>query len=258
MPDGHPPFAAVFDQVQKLDLIGGPSVVFIFSIRNMTAQPLSFHPVDLVYVTAEKEKIRQSGFFTEFVTEKGETLDPGHVAKTAPFMWELKLPAIRVGDQVTLTVADKEVSLVQSVTFLCTNSEPARFEQTCCFVETPETQLTNPNASFTSMMQRIIERYELLEDKVGVSLRGVAVEGRVDGYVCTITIRGEAIYSRSDHLEEIHFKVQAVAYKANGGVMRTQYQDFTQSPGDPFDIFELHMGGLWEKPARITVYPILT
>lgn len=256
MPDSHPPFAVVFNRVEKRDLVFGPSVAFVFSVRNTTNQRLSFRPVGLVYVTAEKEKLRQSGFLPDFVTDEGETLDPGHVAKTAPFMWELKLPEICIDDQVTLTVASKEVPVMQLVTFICKNSQTARFEQSSVLLEAPELPpLTN--SGFSAMMQSVLERYELLEDKAGIALRGLAAEGDVSDKYYNVTIRGEVIYNRSGDLGGTAFRLQAIAYKADGGVMKIAYtDDFSQSPSDPFDVFELSMYHLLEKPARITVYPI--
>lgn len=253
-PSQSPPLSIVFDRIEEMYLNAGQALVLVFSVRNITGQRITFIPTELICLTHDGEKIRSCGFVSSFVTESGESLEPGQSAKVAPAILKVRLPVIRQSDTFTLGVSANELAISQRTTFLCRKTEPIEFAESAQEIGVIDTALSK--VAFSAMLQDRIERFELLEERAGVALRGLAVAATMDSSTGHwVTVRGEALKSDAGD-NELCRAIQLTAYNSSGGVIDVRRTEVCLTNEKPLAIFELHLVHIVDVPTRLTIYPV--
>jgi hypothetical protein len=245
-----------------------PVFVIFLDIRNISEKRIKVEFPFTSYVTKKGHEFNQDYWLTRFANgAEGISIKSGAYKQAGLIFYKDKLNKISVGDELTLDTTVSPQNIKYIIALRCESIDPYTFnpipvEQE----ELPQAEtksVVNPAAAANENdgqkreITSIIERLELIEDKMGVSLGGIYATIEKSSWKnkhFELCINFDILSSSGDPLEN-SFSIQGVAYNEIGQSLGigTQYIDCDKFFGLASESITITVD---QVPAKIRLYPV--
>lgn len=195
--------------------------IFLFCVRNLGTERTKIFVSNAVYTTALGEEIDQDVWLDRLgYGPEGFSLAPNTFKKIGCVFYKHKLPILLEGDKISLAGHIAGGLNIYNFTFQCSTASTAIYELFSSSVEpSPEVKLKLP-------VTDLVERLELLEEKVGVRFEGVyaVCEKRVLRTSTNYSVVVNFDVVAADSALAVSFYVCLNAYNSDGQLLSTEKQ----------------------------------
>lgn len=248
------PVAIEFDTCEESQMADGNySFIFYLTIRNLHQKMLKARPRLATYVTAEGEQVEQDIWLRGTLTGQGGRIRGGVLRRVGMVFYKQNLRKVSPADSLYFALELPDIAVLTTAHFSCCSASPVTFD----LAGVEEEPLLDV-AAIAKHLKRSIERLELIEDRVGVTLSGLFV--RVSVTEAWEDVNYSVIISGEARLESGtppgRFQIKSTVYGDEGVVLGigSTTIDFTGAM-IPVVSFEAHCSWFPSVPVRVRIYP---
>lgn len=223
---------ALCDVAVDVSFDKGLGHIFFLEIGNQTDRDATFEVAEAIYVTKDKEQLERGGFYLGY--SLSGIVKAGARRKAGIIFYKNRLPKIRSGDQLFIDVvlSDRpKISLRFS--YGPRDGEWSLLEHNAEEVDTKPTP-----EELSEFLTARIERLDVLEERLGISLDNLYVSVNNDNSYVAIT--GELHVSSGTELTQ-DVEVVAAMHDDRGRLIKTVSTYFRKKEFFAFDVISLSM-----------------
>lgn len=238
------------DGFEDTSLTNGESAFIIYLIvDNKSAKSRKINLSKTTYVTSQREQLEQDIWISGYITGEA-TLKPNSFKKAGLVFYKSKLKKISDSDVIYISLSLEQEGFGLNFSFqktgnnwLLTNKERIDSE-----IKLTPTQLVKK-------LQNCIERFEIFEERLGVSIQNVSI--KIENYDNSYTLLCELISVNGTTIKD-YLRIECVLYNNAGLVIDKNERNFTPDNFFAFKVIEMPLckKEIAEQVSKIRLYPV--
>lgn len=234
------------DEIQEENKKGEINSFIIFlSIENKSSAKRKLKINNSIYVTKEREQLKQDWWFSGYIREETVLLPNAH-QKAGLIFYKSKLKSISKGDRLYVKIElEKEGILID----YCLENDGEKWD--AISIETKIEIIETPT-QIAKRLSKKIERFEAIEEKRGARLENLSVIVE-NTYSTSFFVVGE-VYSINGQLIENSFYIDCVIYNNENMIIGNSYAKIFKDDFFCFSVFKIYCDCDYREVSRIRIY----